>query len=104
MGKARPGVFSGTTLEFLSQIINYVIVLFTVVIFARVMLSFAIYFIRPPHPQWLVTLDGMITSITEPVLAPVRRMLPSMGGLDFSPMVVLIVLWIIGEAVRRLAS
>ena len=86
-------------MELLAQIINYVIVLFTVVIFARVILSFAVYFIRPPHPQWLVTLDGMIASITEPVLAPVRRMLPSMGGFDFSPMVVLVILWIIRAAV-----
>lgn len=99
MGKARPGPLSGTDLEFVSQIINYVIVLFTVVIFARVILSFAVYFIRPPHPQWLVTLDGMITSITEPVLAPIRRMLPNMGGFDFSPMVVLVILWIIRAAV-----
>ncbi|WP_338028485.1 YggT family protein [Acetobacter vaccinii] len=28
--------------------------------------------------------------ITEPVLAPVRRMLPMPGGIDFSPMVVLL--------------
>ena len=27
---------------------------------------------------------------TEPVLAPIRRVLPDMGGLDFSPLVLLI--------------
>ena len=83
----------------LYTIIDWIIILFTVAIFARVILSFAVYFIRPPHPQWLVTLDGMITSITEPVLAPIRRMLPNMGGFDFSPMVVLVILWIIRAAV-----
>lgn len=30
--------------------------------------------------------------ITEPVLAPVRRMLPMPGGMDFSPMVVLLII------------
>ena len=32
----------------------------------------------------------IIYAITEPVLAPIRRALPSLGGLDFSPMIVLI--------------
>ena len=86
----------------LFSIINWVILLFTLAIFARVILSFAVYFMRPPHPPLLITIDGFITSITEPVLAPIRRMLPSMGGFDLSPMVVLVILWIIREALARL--
>lgn len=31
-----------------------------------------------------------IGAVTEPVLGPIRRALPTMGGLDFSPMVLLI--------------
>lgn len=31
-----------------------------------------------------------LMDITEPILAPVRRLLPSAGGLDFSPTIVLI--------------
>lgn len=85
-------------------IVDWIIILFTLAIFARVILSFAVYFIRPPHPPWLVTLDGMVTSITEPVLAPIRRMMPNMGGLDFSPMVVLVILWIIRAAVSAVAG
>ncbi len=88
----------------LYNIIDWIIILFTLTIFARVILSFAVYFIRPPHPPWLVTLDGMIASITEPVLAPIRRMMPNMGGLDFSPMVVLVILWIIRAAVSAIAG
>lgn len=33
---------------------------------------------------------GVIYTLTEPVLAPIRGVLPAMGGLDFSPMVLLI--------------
>ncbi len=33
---------------------------------------------------------GFLTSMTEPFLAPIRRLMPDMGGLDFSPMVLLI--------------
>lgn len=33
---------------------------------------------------------GLIHSLTEPLLAPVRRRMPNMGGLDLSPMVVML--------------
>ena len=35
-------------------------------------------------------LVAIVGSLTEPVLAPIRRVLPPMGGLDLSPMVLLI--------------
>ncbi|MBO1323601.1 YggT family protein [Acetobacter sp. TBRC 12305] len=39
--------------------------------------------------------------LTEPVLAPVRQILPSMGGMDFSPMVVLLGIRYVLEPVLR---
>ena len=40
--------------------------------------------------------------VTEPVLAPLRRYIPPMGGLDFTPMVALILLWIVEQLLRML--
>ena len=37
-----------------------------------------------------------LRSVTEPVLTPVRRALPATGGVDFSPIVVLIGLRLLG--------
>jgi YggT family protein len=37
-------------------------------------------------------LTTLLDGLTEPVLAPIRRALPPMGGVDLSPMVLLIVL------------
>ncbi len=37
----------------------------------------------------------VLYSITEPVLAPIRSALPAVGGLDFSPVVVMVVLSIV---------
>jgi YggT family protein len=31
----------------------------------------------------------LTSALTEPLLAPIRRVLPSVGGLDFSPLVLL---------------
>ena len=82
-------------MNFFFSIINYAIILFTLAIFVKVIMSFVAYFVRPPYPPLLVSIDRVVNQITEPVLAPVRRMLPSFGGLDFSPMVVIIVLMLI---------
>ncbi len=90
-------------MELLISLVTFLINAFTVVIFIRVLLSFAAHFMRPPYPQWLVTVDSIVGQITEPVLAPVRRMLPSVAGLDFSPMVVIIVLIVIQRVLVSLA-
>jgi YggT family protein len=34
----------------------------------------------------------LVSSLTEPVLTPIRRMLPAIGSVDFSPMVLLFAL------------
>jgi YggT family protein len=45
--------------------------------------------------------------VTEPVLRPVRRMLPPMGGLDLSPMIVILAIyflqWFLVPVIQRLA-
>ena len=33
--------------------------------------------------------------LTEPVLGPIRRVLPDLGGIDLSPLVALIVIWFV---------
>jgi YggT family protein len=39
-----------------------------------------------------------IYTVTEPVLGPVRRTLPAFGGLDFSPIVVILALQLLSSA------
>lgn len=51
------------------------------------------------HPAVLLTYQ-----ITEPVMAPVRSVLPSAGGLDFSPILVFIVINVLQIALRHMAT
>jgi YggT family protein len=53
--------------------------IFKVLLLARVISS---YFANPSSGWY----QGLV-NITEPVLAPVRRMLPAMGGFDLAPLV-----------------
>ena len=40
-------------------------------------------------------MDYVLLQLTEPLMAPVRRVIPAMGGLDFSAMVVILVLYML---------
>jgi YggT family protein len=62
--------------------------LYSLVVLVTVILSWVPLDRRNP----LVTITH---AVTEPVLAPIRSVLPPMGGADFSPMVLLIALQIL---------
>ncbi|SQA99514.1 YGGT family [Cedecea neteri] len=38
-------------------------------------------------------IEYVLMQMTEPMMAPIRRILPAMGGLDFSAMVVILILY-----------
>ena len=83
----------------MAGLINAIITLFTIAIFGRVILTFIIPLSGArPHPV-LVTINSFVFQITEPVLGPIRRSLPSFGGFDFSPMAVLIILILLRRVV-----
>jgi len=52
--------------------------------------------IDPSNPLVVV-----LHEITEPILAPLRSIVPSFGMMDFSPFVAMILLQIIGQAAQR---
>ncbi len=80
-------------------LINLLLTLATILIFARVILSFIIPMMGArPHPM-LISINTLVNQITEPVLGPIRRNLPSFGGFDFSPMAVLIIIILLREFV-----
>jgi YggT family protein len=62
-------------------------------ILARVILSWVA---SPVSRQPLVV---FIRSVTEPILAPVRSILPGTGPVDFSPMLVLFVIYLLQRAI-----
>ena len=49
--------------------------------------------------QFLYTLDRF----TAPLYRPIRRILPDFGGLDFSPIVILLIIWVLQELLAGVA-
>ncbi|MDA0770295.1 MAG: YggT family protein [Chloroflexi bacterium] len=43
----------------------------------------------------------IIFQITEPILSPIRRILPRMGALDLSPMIGIILIRVVQEIIKR---
>lgn len=79
----------------LVQIIDLAFRIFWFLILARIIFSFLR--VNPYHPTW-GPIMRFVYDVTEPVMAPIRRIMPPMSGLDFSPMIVLI----LAEVVRGL--
>jgi YggT family protein len=74
-------------LKAVASILDITVTFYSIVLFARVIMSW----IRIPYSQ----ISQLVYQITEPVLAPIRRRLPVSMGIDFSPMIVFILLMVI---------
>ena len=73
--------------------ISYVLQLYIYVLIALAVLSWLVAFnvvnTRNPLVAGLVQL---LIAVTEPVLRPIRRLLPNLGGIDVSPIIVVLII------------
>ncbi len=69
-------------------LISKIIGLYQLVLIIRVALTWIPHDVHHPAVVFLY-------KITEPILAPVRRVIPSIGGIDISAVIVIFVLWYI---------
>lgn len=79
-------------------LVNFVRFLVTVVwllLIARVVLSWT-------NPRGGGGLVAFIYQATEPILAPIRRILPPTGGIDWSPLIALLILGVLLRFVTNL--
>ena len=67
----------------LADLLDFVLLLYIVLVLVRVVISFI--GADSYHP-----IVPLVMQLTEPVMKPFRRMLPNVGGIDFSPMLVLL--------------
>jgi YggT family protein len=79
----------------LIRIIELLLTMLSLAILVRVILSWIIPLTGGrPHPM-LVSVISVVNQVTEPILAPLRRVIPSIGSLDLSPMAALIIIALI---------
>jgi YggT family protein len=81
-------------IDILILFINALSQLLVLLVIVSVILS---YFMAPDHP-----IRRAIDGVVEPMLAPIRRIVPLVGALDFSPLVLIILIQLLSNILIRL--
>ncbi len=88
----------------LIQIIELITNVFVMLIIVQFVIGLLLAFnVINQSNEFVVAIYRSINSLLEPVLAPIRRVLPSTGTLDFSPLVLIIVLQVMLIVLRNVA-
>ncbi len=80
----------------MDQLIGAVGMFLYLVILARVILSWF------PNVSYNNPIVQFVYAVTEPMLSPIRRVLPKTGLFDFTPMVAIIVIFIVQQVLLQL--
>lgn len=87
----------------LLSLISTVIQIYIYILIASAVLSWLIAFnVVNTRNQAVAMIADVLWRLTEPVLAPIRRILPNFGGLDLSPVVLILLLWFVNNLLYEL--
>ena len=79
---------------------GYLVQLYVYIVIASVILSWLMAFgvVNPYNPTVRAIWQGL-NAVTEPLLRPIRNMLPNMGAIDLSPVVLLLLCFFVQSVV-----
>jgi YggT family protein len=78
---------------FVRNFVELLVIALTVLILGRILISWV-------DPTRRSQVSSFLYQVTEPILAPVRRVLPQTGMIDFSPMIVILILSVLLQMFR----
>jgi YggT family protein len=94
-------MFAGSLVEIPAMLelfgfISFLLTLYIYVIIAAAVLSWLIAFnvVNTRHPL-VAGIAEFLYRVTEPLLRPIRNVLPNMGSIDISPIILIIIIWFI---------
>lgn len=91
----------GSLIAIIALVANLIFWLVLIQLIIGLLVQFDV--LRRPHPIVFQIYNG-INQILDPLLKPIRRILPATGGLDFSPLVLLIGLQVLLIVLQNNAS
>jgi len=84
------------------EVLLYVLDLYKYVVIAMVVFSWLYAFnVINTRNQIVRMIGDALYKLTEPFLGPIRRVLPNLGGLDLSPIVLLLIIFLIQNIIVR---
>ncbi|CAN5694320.1 YggT family protein [soil metagenome] len=82
-------------------LVELVIEIFTWIVIAGAIMSWLVAFgVVNVRNQFIRVVVDMLYRLTEPLLRPIRRVLPNLGGVDIAPVVLLVALAVLREGLR----
>lgn len=87
-------------LQTLSFILNLVWWIFLIMIIMSWLISFNVINTRN---QFVANVWRVLNQITEPILKPIRRIIPPIGGLDLSPLIVFVIIFFLQNWIASMA-
>jgi YggT family protein len=96
----RPPVHAETAMRAILDVVLLALDIYVWIIIASAVLSWLIAFnVINMRNDFVRMIYNSVYQLTEPVLAPIRRRLPNMGGLDISPIVLLLLIFLIQRVI-----
>jgi YggT family protein len=84
------------------DLILLVLQLYVWLLIAAAILSWLIAFnVVNTHNQVVAMIADFLYKITEPVLRPIRSVLPNLGGIDISPIIVILIIFFLQNVIAR---
>ena len=86
------------------ETVLFILNIYLMIVLTAVVVSWLIAFkIINMSNDFVATVVDFLHRITEPVLAPIRRMLPDLGGIDISPVVLLLLIYFLQTLLSKVA-
>src|SRR5580692_3484962 len=95
-----PSAFLVAALEVIEMALNLYV---WILIIGAVMSWLVAFGVINMHSRVVQSISDFIYRITEPALRPIRRILPPMGGLDLSPLVLIFIIFFLQRFLAHLA-
>jgi YggT family protein len=88
----------------LSQIVGYLISIIIILVIVQFVISLLFAFnVVSMHNQWAAAIYRSVTALLEPLLRPIRKIMPDTGAIDFSPLVLIVLLNILNIVLSNIA-
>ena len=84
------------------QLILKILDIYSAIIIASAIMSWLVAFgVVNVRNQFIRVIVDLLYRVTEPVLRPIRRFLPNLGGIDISPVVALLLIIVIQHVIAN---
>jgi YggT family protein len=87
------------------ELVSSVIMLFFWMILIQVVMSWLVVFnVINTQNRFVYMVGDFLNRVTEPALGPIRRVMPNLGGIDLSPVVLILLLVFVQNLLREVSG